>query len=147
MRFLNFELAAFLAATAAAADTQYPVFSGTGWAGPAIARPNATDAANFTSTSATLIVPDLKVPQHPHEVVDQYSAAFWLGLDGFPTGYTPLQSGLWQVGILGNVSTDGTTEWMGFYEWYISSLFATFIAPRQLQGSSSIHAGGLHSCT
>lgn len=111
-RFLRLAASTLLATLAAAAAASNPIFYSDTWAGPAQVRQNGT--LPFSSVEATLIVPHLQLPNHPEEIVDQYSGSFWIGIDGYKS---PPHSGLWQAGVMMHIWTNGTREYVPFWEW------------------------------
>lgn len=99
------------------------MFYDTTWAGP-VQLANSTHSSNasgpsgFNLAEGTLIIPTLSLPSQPHEQVDQYTASFWIGLDGFLLSDSlPGVRGLWQAGIMASLFVNGTTSYTGFYEW------------------------------
>lgn len=97
------------------------------WAGPvrlALAEtPNAT-WTGFNRVEATLVMPPLAIPKQPSQRVDQYTAANWIGLDGFvlsgeeqPGTPETTVRGLWQAGVFMSIWENGTSQYTGFYEW------------------------------
>lgn len=62
-------------------------------------------------------MPRLSLPQNPRERVDQYTAFFWIGLDGFVPSTDGQVRGLWQAGVTMSLWDNGTTEYSGLYEW------------------------------
>lgn len=107
------------------------------WAGPVrlavtemssasanISSSNTTTEAGFDTVEGTLVMPRLAVPNNPSKRVDQYTAAYWIGLDGFVmsgdedegTG-TSMVRGLWQAGVFMSIWENGTSDYTGFYEW------------------------------
>lgn len=120
MRILEASLAAMgLGGLCAAQDG---IFYDETWAGPvqlAESDPssNAT-SSGFNVAEATLVMPHLELPRNPPQQVDQYTAAYWVGLDGFLlTDSIPGVRGLWQAGVFMSIFVNGTTEYTGFYEW------------------------------
>ncbi|KAK2598845.1 hypothetical protein N8I77_012230 [Diaporthe amygdali] len=118
---------------AGAADT---IFYDETWAGPVRlavggTTPSSTNTSSSNSTwagfnrvEATLVMPQLAIPSHPSERVDQYTAAFWIGLDGFVLSGDEAQGtgtgtvrGLWQAGVFMSIWENGTSAYTGFYEW------------------------------
>ncbi|KAJ0121890.1 hypothetical protein J7T55_002399 [Diaporthe amygdali] len=118
---------------AGAVDT---IFYDETWAGPVrLAAGGTTPSSTNTSSSnstwagfnrveATLVMPRLAIPSHPSERVDQYTAAFWIGLDGFVLSGDEAQGtgtgtvrGLWQAGVFMSIWENGTSAYTGFYEW------------------------------
>ncbi|KAJ4397777.1 hypothetical protein N0V93_002014 [Gnomoniopsis smithogilvyi] len=103
--------------------SQANIFYDTTWAGPvqlanSSLSPNASGPSGFNLAEATLIIPTLSLPSNPHEQVDLYTASFWVGLDGFLLSDSiPGVRGLWQAGIFGSLSVNGTVSYTGFYEW------------------------------
>lgn len=98
------------------------------WAGPvrlAVAETtNSTTWTGFNTVEGTLVIPRLAVPSQPSKRVDRYTAAYWVGLDGFvmsedtPQGTgTSTVRGLWQAGIFMSIWENGTSDYTGFYEW------------------------------
>ena len=60
-------------------------------------------------------MPHMSLPTKPHELVDQYTFSYWIGLDGYKSGP---YSGLWQAGIVGHIFTNGSnTQYVPFWEW------------------------------
>lgn len=105
-------------------DEDDNIFYDETWAGPvrlAANRATVSPASlGFTSVEATLVMPPLALPDKPSEVVDQYTAAWWVGLDGFlPSAETPASTirGLWQAGVFMSIWQNGTTSYTGFHEW------------------------------
>lgn len=113
------------------------VFYDETWAGPVrLAVPETTSASTNTSSSntttwagfdaveGTLVMPRLSLPMHPSKLVDRYTAAYWIGLDGFlmsgdedeGTGSNTVR-GLWQAGVFMSIWENGTSDYTGFYEW------------------------------
>lgn len=107
------------------------------WAGPVrLAVPESTSASTSMSSSNTttrsgfdtvegiLVMPRLAIPRQPSRRVDRYTAAYWIGLDGFVmsgdedegTGSNAVR-GLWQAGVFMSIWENGTSEYTGFYEW------------------------------
>lgn len=104
------------------------------WAGPVrLAVAEATSASTnisssnstgFNTVEATLVMPRLAIPRNPSKRVDRYTAAYWIGLDGFVlsgdgdqgTGTSTVR-GLWQAGVFMSIWENGTTDYTGFYEW------------------------------
>lgn len=85
---------------------------------------DATTWIGFNTVEATLVMPRLAVPKHPSQRVDRYTAAFWIGLDGFvmsgeeEQGVVPSTvRGLWQAGVFMSIWDNGTSDYTGFYEW------------------------------
>lgn len=119
--------AALLLGTACLAQEQDDfddIFYDETWAGPV--RLAADHAAvsparpGFTSVEATLVMPPLRLPDRPSQFVDQYRAAFWVGLDGFlPSAETPDATvrGLWQAGVFMSIWANGTTSYTAWHEW------------------------------
>jgi hypothetical protein len=109
-------------AVSAAQAPQYPAFYDTTWAGPVRLADNFNQTVNgsgFGLVEATLVMPRLQVPAMPHEQADEYTASFWIGLDGFlGSGSSGDVRGLWQAGVVMSIWANGTTEYTGFYEWY-----------------------------
>jgi hypothetical protein len=64
---------------------------------------------------ATLVMPHLSIPKKPHKEVDEYTASFWIGLDGVLS--SDIVRGLWQAGVIMSVWPNGTTQYTGFHEW------------------------------
>lgn len=94
------------------------------WAGPVRLAPNVASISptslGFTTVEATLVMPCLSIPENPSQLVDQYRASFWIGLDGFlPSTETPASTvrGLWQAGVFMSIWENGTTSYTGFHEW------------------------------
>ncbi|KAF5021014.1 hypothetical protein F66182_6945 [Fusarium sp. NRRL 66182] len=103
---------------AATATSQYPLYYDTTWAGPVRFADNFNLSANstgFTMVEATLVMPHLSIPTEPHTKVEQYTASFWIGLDGFLS--SEVIRGLWQAGVIMSVWPNGTTQYTGFHEW------------------------------
>lgn len=103
------------AALASQATAQDIVYDET-WAGPVrvAERFNGT-SGGFDRVEAVLVMPELAIPDKPREQVDEYTAAYWIGLSGFlPTSVT---NGLWQAGVIMSIWANGSTEYKGFYEW------------------------------
>lgn len=93
------------------------IYYDTTWAGPVrlAERFNGT-AGGFNRAEGTLVMPQLSIPANPHgEEVDQYTAAYWVGLGGFVS--TSPVSGLWQAGVVMSIFDNGSTQYTGFYEW------------------------------
>lgn len=85
--------------------------------------PNAT-WTGFNRVEATLVMPPLAIPKQPSQRVDQYTAANWIGLDGFvlsgeeePGVPATTVRGLWQAGVFMSIWENGTSDYTGFYEW------------------------------
>lgn len=107
------------------------------WAGPvrlavaettpassSISSSNLTTWTGFDTVEGTLVMPRLAIPRHPSKRVDRYTAAYWIGLDGFvmsgdeDEGTAPSTvRGLWQAGVFMSIWENGTSDYMGFYEW------------------------------
>lgn len=91
------------------------------WAGPvqlAESDPSSNATSGFNLVEATLVMPPLKIPQNPPQQVDQFTAASWIGLDGFLlSDAVPGVRGLWQAGVFMSIFANGTTQYTGFYEW------------------------------
>lgn len=105
-------------ACAAKNDANYPPFYGTGWGGPVRFADNynlSSNTTGFTMVEATLVMPHLSIPNKPHEKTTQYTAAYWIGLDGYFS--SEIIRGLWQAGVIMSVWPNGTTEYTGFHEW------------------------------
>ncbi|KAF5008479.1 hypothetical protein FDECE_5238 [Fusarium decemcellulare] len=105
-------------ACVAAKGAEYPLSYGTAWAGPVRYADKfniSSNSTGFTKAEATLIMPHLSIPKKPHEKVEQYTASYWIGLDGVLS--SELIRGLWQAGVIMSVWTNGTTEYRGFHEW------------------------------
>lgn len=97
-------------AAAAVSSPSQPVLYDNTWSGPAQLQQNGS--ASFSSVEALLIIPQhLELPTHPENVVDQYSASFWVGIDGWKS------RGLWQAGVVMHLWEDGTREFVPFWEW------------------------------
>lgn len=103
---------------------QEDIFYDETWAGPVRIAANKASVSptslGFTMVEATLVMPCLAVPQNPSQLVDQYTASFWIGLDGFlPSAETPASPirGLWQAGVFMSIWENGTTSYTGFHEW------------------------------
>lgn len=86
--------------------------------------PNATTWSGFNTVEATFVMPRLSIPKHPSKRVDRYTAASWIGLDGFVLSGdegdgVPADTvrGLWQAGVFMTIWDNGTSEYTGFYEW------------------------------
>ena len=114
-------LAALLLCSACAAtkDARYPMLYDSGWAGPVRYADKfniSSNSTGFTMVEATLVMPHLSIPKKPHEKAEQYTAAYWIGLDGVLSSPTHVR-GLWQAGVIMSVWTNGTTEYTGFHEW------------------------------
>lgn len=118
------------------ASTTEGIFYDETWAGPvrlAIGGTTGTSTnvsssnstwAGFNTVEATLVMPRLAVPSQPSKRVDQYTAAYWIGLDGFvlsgdeaPGTGSDAVRGLWQAGVFMSIWENGTTAYTGFYEW------------------------------
>jgi hypothetical protein len=69
----------------------------------------------FRLVEATLVMPHLALPENPRQQVDEYTASFWIGLDGLVSSNTA--RGLWQAGVIMSICDNGTTEYSVFYEW------------------------------
>ncbi|KAH6646231.1 concanavalin A-like lectin/glucanase domain-containing protein [Truncatella angustata] len=92
------------------------IFYDTTWAGPIrIAERFNGTAGGFDRVEATLVMPQLSIPEKPNKQSDEYTAAFWIGFGGFLSSSTV--SGLWQAGIIMSIWNNGSTEYKGFYEW------------------------------
>jgi hypothetical protein len=109
-----------------AQDPQYPAYYDTTWAGPVLLAQNFNQSVNgsgFSLVEATLVMPRLAIPEKPHEQADEYTASYWIGLDGFlGSGSSGDVRGLWQAGVIMSIWANGTTEYTGFYEWFASAL-------------------------
>lgn len=86
--------------------------------------PNSTAWTGFDTVQATLVMPRLAIPKNPSKRVDRYTAANWIGLDGFVLSddedlatQTSAVRGLWQAGVFMSIWENGTAEYTGFYEW------------------------------
>ncbi|PVH80838.1 concanavalin A-like lectin/glucanase [Cadophora sp. DSE1049] len=77
----------------------------------------SSNYSGFNSVEATLVMPRLSLPLNPRERVDQYTAFFWIGLDGFVPSTDGMVRGLWQAGVTMSIWDNGTTEYSGFHEW------------------------------
>ncbi|KAF4963158.1 hypothetical protein FZEAL_10952 [Fusarium zealandicum] len=113
-------LAASLFGVAYAANdgSQYPLSYGTAWAGPVRYADNFNLSGNstgFTMAEATLVMPHLEIPKKPREEVNQYTASYWIGLDGVLS--SDVIRGLWQAGVIMSLWPNGTTQYTGFHEW------------------------------
>ncbi|KAF4465886.1 hypothetical protein FALBO_7252 [Fusarium albosuccineum] len=98
-------------ACVAAKGAEYPLSSGTAWAGPVRYADKfniSSNSTGFTKAEATLIMPHLSIPKKPHEKVEQYTASYWIGLDGVLS--SELIRGLWQAGV---IIQDAPTAWRG----------------------------------
>lgn len=97
------------------------VFYDTTWGGPVrlAERFNGT-AGGFDRVEATLVIPELAIPKNPHAPSDEYTAAYWIGLGGFLS--SNVVKGLWQAGVIMSIWNNGSTEYMGFYEWQVSEI-------------------------
>lgn len=111
--------ALFLGSACAATNSaKYPSFYDTTWAGPVRFADNYNISSNttgFTMAEATLVMPHLSIPKKPHEKATQYTASYWIGLDGYLS--SEIIRGLWQAGVEMSVWPNGTTEYTGFHEW------------------------------
>lgn len=91
------------------------------WAGPvqlAESDPSSSGASGFNVAEATLVMPHLEIPKNPAQQVDQFTASYWIGLDGFLSADSlPGTRGLWQAGVIMSIFANGTTDYTGFYEW------------------------------
>lgn len=109
--------AVFLLASQAAAQQGLPTLYGEAWGGPVAVLEDSlavTDPNNFDFVEATLVMPHLAIPKNPRNVSDQYTASYWIGMDGFSS---PGINGLWQAGVIMSIWGNGTTTYDGFYEW------------------------------
>lgn len=117
--------------------TAEDIFYDETWAGPvrlavdeapsnstSVPSPNATTGTGFNTVEATLVMPRLAIPKHPSQLVDRYTAAYWIGLDGFvmsgegnEVAGSSTVRGLWQAGVLMSIWDNGTSDYTGFYEW------------------------------
>ncbi|PCD43296.1 hypothetical protein AU210_002396 [Fusarium oxysporum f. sp. radicis-cucumerinum] len=98
--------------------SQYPLSYGEAWAGPVRFADNfnlSSNSTGFTMAEATLVMPHLSIPKKPHKEVDEYTASFWIGLDGVLS--SDIVRGLWQAGVIMSVWPNGTTQYTGFHEW------------------------------
>lgn len=107
------------------------------WAGPVrlaatettsastnVSSSNSTAWTGFDTVEGILVMPRLAIPTHPSQRVDRYTAANWIGLDGFVlsgdedegTGTSTVR-GLWQAGVFMSIWENRTSEYTGFYEW------------------------------
>ncbi|KAK2676518.1 Heterokaryon incompatibility [Fusarium oxysporum f. sp. vasinfectum] len=105
-------------ACAAKDGSQYPLSYGEAWAGPVRFADNfnlSSNSTGFTMAEATLVMPHLSIPKKPHKEVDEYTASFWIGLDGVLS--SDIVRGLWQAGVIMSVWPNGTTKYTGFHEW------------------------------
>lgn len=109
---LQLHSTAFLLLSTAVAASSNPSFYSDTWAGPAQVQQNASSP--FSSIEATLVMPRMELPKEPHQVVNQYTFSYWIGLDGYKS---PAGSGLWQAGVIGHIFTNGTREYVPFWEW------------------------------
>lgn len=118
-----FNAALSASAMPALCTAQSDIFYDTTWAGPvelanSSLSSNASGPTGFNLAEGTLIIPSLSLPCQPHEQVDQYTASFWVGLDGFLLSDSlPGVRGLWQAGLIASLSVNGTATYTGFYEW------------------------------
>tara|TARA_R110002060_G_scaffold39416_10_gene50631 strand:+ start:344 stop:709 length:366 start_codon:yes stop_codon:yes gene_type:complete len=119
---LNTQLvtALLLSSVHVASATPYSPFYDTTWGGPVQISEHFNASSNysgFNSVEATLVMPRLSLPQNPREVVDQYTAFFWIGLDGFVPSTGGGVRGLWQAGVTMSIWDNGTTGYSAFHEW------------------------------
>jgi hypothetical protein len=77
----------------------------------------SSNFSGFDSVEATLVMPRLGFPQKPREIVDAYTASYWIGLDGFESPTYPAVRGLWQAGVIMSLFANGTANYSAFYEW------------------------------
>lgn len=124
------QAAALLFCSICAADsTSFTPLYGEGWGGPVQVAENLTLTSNSSSgfdlVEATLVMPHLTLPKNPREQVEQYTAAFWLGMDGVVSDpVNPFAvRGLWQAGVIMSVWTNGSIEYNGFHEWLVRTHF------------------------
>lgn len=100
---------------------QVGIFYDETWAGPvqlAESDPSSNASSGFNLAEATLVMPHLEIPKNPPQQVDQFTAAYWIGLDGFLlTDAIPGVRGLWQAGVFMSIFANGSAEYTGFYEW------------------------------
>ncbi|CZR58546.1 uncharacterized protein PAC_08438 [Phialocephala subalpina] len=123
-----------------AEDTPYSPFYDTTWAGPVQLVDNFNTSSNssgFALVEATLVMPRLALPQKPRQQVDEYTASYWIGLDGFVSSTLGTARGLWQAGVIMSIRGNGTIEYSGFYEWVPSDPVS--ITPSQLAISEGHH--------
>ncbi|KAG4436336.1 hypothetical protein IFR05_008189 [Cadophora sp. M221] len=118
------QTAALLFSSICAADsTSFTPFYGEAWGGPVQIAENLTLTSNSSSgfdlVEATLVIPHLALPKTPREQVEQYTSAFWLGMDGVVSDQVnPFAvRGLWQAGIIMSLWTNESVEYKGFHEW------------------------------
>ncbi|KAH6668192.1 concanavalin A-like lectin/glucanase domain-containing protein [Halenospora varia] len=124
----------------AAEGTPYAPFYDTTWGGPVQIAENFNTSSNssgFDSVEATLVMPRLALPQKPRQQVDEYTASYWIGLDGFLSSTVSTIRGLWQAGVIMSIFTNGTTEYSGFYEWIPNDPVS--LTPSQLTISEGQH--------
>lgn len=116
-----FEVPVAAVALSGLCAAQQDIFYSETWGGPvrlAESDPASNTSSGFNVVEATLAMPQLKIPQNPAEKVDQYTAAYWIGLDGFLLSDSiPGVRGLWQAGVFMSIYANETVEYTGFYEW------------------------------
>ncbi|KAI6714267.1 hypothetical protein JHW43_003214 [Diplocarpon mali] len=120
MRIDALLLAAPLGCVSAAEDRPYQPFYDETWGGPVQIAEHfnpSVNASGFNLAEATLVMPHLTLPRCPRQKVDQYTASYWVGLDGFLPSTTPAVRGLWQAGVIMSLWANGSAEYTGFYEW------------------------------
>jgi hypothetical protein len=118
MKLYSMMMALPLGCIYAAEGTPYLPFYDTTWAGPVQLAKNLNTSSNssaFASVEATLVMPHLALPKQPRQLVNEYTASFWIGMDGFLSSETA--RGLWQAGVIMSIWDNGTTKYSGFYEW------------------------------
>ncbi|PBP20494.1 aspergillopepsin-2 [Diplocarpon rosae] len=108
------------AAAAATTDTPYQPFYDETWGGPVQIAQHfqpSLNSSGFNLVEATLVMPRLRVPRCPRKEADQYTASYWIGLDGFLPSTDAGVRGLWQAGVIMSLWENGTAQYTGFYEW------------------------------
>ncbi|KAI1017039.1 hypothetical protein LB504_007194 [Fusarium proliferatum] len=124
--------------SAAKDGRQYPLSYGEAWAGPVRFADNfnlSSNSTGFTMAEATLVMPHLSIPHKPHKKVDEYTASFWIGLDGVLS--SNIVRGLWQAGVIMSVWPNGTAKYTGFHEWIPDSPID--VSPSKLAISEGDH--------
>ncbi|KAH6974402.1 concanavalin A-like lectin/glucanase domain-containing protein [Ilyonectria sp. MPI-CAGE-AT-0026] len=127
-------------AWAATNGAKYPPFYGTGWGGPVRFADNYNISSNttgFTMVEATLVMPHLSIPKKPHEKTTQYTASYWIGLDGYFS--SEIIRGLWQAGVIMSVWPNGTTEYTGFHEWIPDDPISISFADLAISEGDHVH--------
>ncbi|KAH7163501.1 concanavalin A-like lectin/glucanase domain-containing protein [Dactylonectria estremocensis] len=127
-------------ACAAANSAKYPLFYDTTWAGPVRFADNYNTSSNttgFTIAEATLVMPHLSIPKKPHKKAKQYTASYWIGLDGYLS--SEIVRGLWQAGVIMSVWPNGTTEYTGFHEWIPDDPISISFAKLAISEGDHVH--------